>query len=64
MLELSSSCPALDYYHIVHSREGVTSLAPQLNYIADITLELKAKLAQIKAEVKEIKKQLSVTNLP
>jgi len=40
----------------VHSLEGFTFLAPQLNYIIDIGIELKEELAKIKAEVKEIKK--------
>jgi len=43
----------------VHSPEGVTSLAPQLNYLSDLVLELKVELAKIKAEVKEIKKSVS-----
>jgi len=47
----------------VHSPEGVTSLAPQLNYLTDLVLELKIELAKIKAEVKEIKNQLAVTYL-
>jgi len=47
----------------MHSPEGFTSLAPQLNYITDIVLELKEELAKIKAEVKEIKKQLPVAHL-
>jgi len=32
-----------------HSFEGFISLAPQLNYITDIALELKQELAKIKA---------------
>jgi len=63
MLESSASCPAPNYSHIVHSPEQVTSLAPQLNYITNIVLELKAELAKIKAKVKEIKKQLALTYL-
>jgi len=55
MLELSTSCPTPNYSHIVHSPERVTSFALQLNYLTDIILELKAELAKIKAEVKEIK---------
>ena len=47
----------------MHSPEGFTTLAPQLNYITNIVLELKEKLAKIKMEVKEIKKQLAVTHL-
>ena len=63
MVESSSSCLAPSYTHIVHSHKGITSLVPQLNYISNIVLELKEELAQIKAEVREIKKQLSVTHL-
>ena len=63
MLESSPTCPSPNYSHIVHSPEGNTSLALQLNYITDIVLELKVELAKIKTEVKEIKKQLSVINL-
>jgi len=55
MLEPSTSCPAPNYSHVVHSPEGVTSLAPQLNYLTDIILDLKAELAKIKIEVKVIK---------
>ena len=63
MLESSSSCPNSSYFHIVHSPEGITTLAPQLNSITGIILEFKAELAKIKAEVKEIKKQLAITHL-
>ena len=63
MLESSSSCLTPSYSHIVHSQEGTTLVAPQLNYIIDIILELKAKLAKIKTEVKEIRKQLFVIRL-
>jgi len=42
MLESSPTCPGLNYSHIVHSPEGLSPLAPQLNYITDMTLELKA----------------------
>ena len=55
MLEPFASCPALNYSHIVYSAEGVTSLAPQLNYLTDIVLELKGDSAKIKAKLKEIK---------
>ena len=63
MLQSSSSCPNPGYSHIVHSPEGFTNLAPQLNYITDIILELKEELANIRAEAKEIKKQLAVIHL-
>ena len=56
MLEPSPACPSPNYSHIVHSLEGVSSIAPQLNYITYIILELKAELAKIKAELKELKK--------
>jgi len=59
MLESSTTYPA-NHSHIVHTPEGSTSIVPQLNYITDIVLELKAKLAKLKTEVKEVKKQLSV----
>jgi len=63
MLESSSSCPNPGYSHIMHSPKGFTTLAPQLNYITNIVLALKEELAKIKAEVKEIKKQLAITHL-
>jgi len=63
MPEPSSSCPEPNYSHIVHSPEGNISLAPQLNYITDIVLELKAKLAKIKIELKDLKNQLTVVHL-
>jgi len=47
----------------VHTTEGSTSLAPQLNYIIDIIFELKVKLAKIKDEGKEIKKHLTIIHL-
>jgi len=56
MLESASSCPTANSSRIVHTLEGSMSLAHQLNYITDIVLELKAKLAEIKAKVKEINK--------
>ena len=54
MLQSSSSCPNPGYSHIVHSLDGFTTLAPQLNYITDIVLELKEELAKIKAKVKAL----------
>jgi len=60
MLESSLTCPAPNYSHIVHSPKGTTSVAPQLKYITDIVLELKAKLTKIMTEVKEIEKQLAI----
>ena len=56
MLESSPACPDPNYSHIFHSPEGITSLAPQLNCVADIVLELKTELAKIKIELKELKK--------
>jgi len=56
MLESSPACPSRNYSHIVHSLEGIASVASQLNYITNIVLELKAELAKIKTEVKEFKK--------
>jgi len=41
MLEVLANCPAYNYSHIVHSPEGITSLARQLNYLTDLVLELK-----------------------
>ena len=46
MLESSLTCSTPNYSHIVHSPEGNISLAPQLNYITDIVLKLKAELAK------------------
>jgi len=63
VLESSPACPGLNYSHIVHSPEGNISLAPQLNYITDIILELKAELAKIKTELKELKNQLTAIHL-
>ena len=60
MLGSSLAHPESNYSHIVHSPEDISSLAPQLNYITDIVLELKAELAKINTEVKELKKHLSV----
>jgi len=55
MLESSPTYPGPNYFYIVHSPEGVTLVAPQLNYITNIVLELKAELAKIKTELKEFK---------
>jgi len=63
MLEPSSSCPRPNYSHIVHSLEGNISLAPQLNYITDIVLELKTELNKIKTKLKDLKNQLAVVHL-
>ena len=64
MLKPSSACLVPNYLHIVHSLEGNISLTPQLNYITDIVLELKAELAKVKNEVKELKKQINIDNSP
>ena len=53
MLESSRGCPGLNYPHIVHSPECISLVAPQLNYITNIILELKVELAKIKAELKK-----------
>ena len=63
MLESSPTCSSPNYSHIVHSPEGNISLAPQLNYITEIVLELKAELAKIKTELKDLKNQLTVVHL-
>ena len=63
MLESSPACPGPNHPHIVHSPKSNTSLAPQLNYITNIVLELKAKLAKIKTEIKDLKNQLTVVHL-
>ena len=55
MLESSLGCPDPSYSHIVDSSEGLSPVAPQLNYIIDIPLELKGELAKIKTELKELK---------
>jgi len=55
--------PWTELFNIVHSPEGISLVVPQLNYIADIVLELKAKLVKIKTEVKELKKQISGIHL-
>ena len=62
MLEPSSACLGRNYSHIVHSPEGNISLAPQLNYITDIVLELKIELAKIKTKLKDLKNQLTVVH--
>ena len=63
MRESSPACPGPNYSHIVHSPEGSISLAPQLNCITDIILELKAELSKIKTELKDLKNQLTVIHL-
>jgi len=63
MLESSLVCSSPNYSHIVHSPEGVISLASQLNYLTNIVLELKAELAKIKFELKELKNQLTIVHL-
>jgi len=63
MLESSPACPGPNYSHIVQSPNGNISLAPQLNYITDIVLELKVELTKIKYELKELKNQLTVVHL-
>ena len=63
MLESSPACPGPNNSHIVHSPEGNIPLVPQLNYIIDIVLELKVELAKIKAELKELKNQLTVVHI-
>jgi len=60
MLESSPACPGPNYSHIVHSPKVIALVALQLNYITDIVIELKGKLAKIKTQVKEIKKQIYV----
>ena len=63
MLEASPASPGPNYSHIVHSPEGNISVASQLNYITDIVLEVKVKLAKIKIELKGLKNQLTVVHL-
>ena len=63
MLESLTSCHASNYSHIVHLLEGATSVTPQLNYITDIVLELKAELDKINTKIKESKNQLSIIHL-
>ena len=41
----------------------IFSLAPQINHINDIVLELKVELAKIKTELKDLKNQLTVVHL-
>jgi len=55
--------PPHNYSHIIHSPKETTSVAPQLNYITYIILELKVELPKIKTEVNEIEIQLSVIYL-
>jgi len=54
MLESSLACPGRNYPHIVHSPEGLSTIAPQLNYIIDVVLELKAELAKITTKSKSL----------
>ena len=63
MLEPSSAYPQPNYSHIVHSPEANISFTPQLNYITDPILELKAELAKIKTKLKDLKNQLTVVHL-
>jgi len=63
MMESSPACPGPNYSYIVHSPEGNISLAPELNYITNIVLELKVELAKIKVELKELKNHLTVVHL-
>ena len=63
MFESSSTCPTQNYSHNVHISDGTSLVAPQLNYIIDIVLKLKIKLAKINTEVKELQKQLIVIHL-
>ena len=63
MLEASPAFPGPNYSHIVYSPEGNISVAPQLNYITDIILELKTELAKIMTELKDLKNQLTVIHL-
>ena len=63
MLDSSSVCPGPNYSHIVCSPKGLSPIAPQLNYITDIVLELKIELTKIKIETKELKKQISLIHL-
>jgi len=47
-VQQSPACPGPSYFHIGHSLEGSTLFAPELNYIMDIVLKLKAELAKIR----------------
>ena len=60
MLESSSTCPDPNHSHVVRNPKESTSVSSQLKYITDIELEIIANLEKIKAEVKEVKKQLSL----
>jgi len=51
MLESSPACLGPNFSHIVRSLEGISSVAPKVNYITDIVLESKVELAKIKIEV-------------
>ena len=63
MLDSSLACSGPNYAHIVHSLEGITSLAPQLNCVTNIVLELKVELVKIKTEAKELRNQLTIIHL-
>ena len=41
----------------------ISPVAPHLNYITDIILELKVELTKINTELKKLKNQLSIINL-
>ena len=47
MLDSSPVCPGLNYSQIVRSPEGLSLIAPQLTYMTDMVLKLKAELAKI-----------------
>ena len=55
MLELSPACPRPNYSHIVHSPEGLSLVAPQLNDIIGIALELKAELAKLRLKSRSLR---------
>ena len=55
MLESSPAWPSPNYSPIVHSSKRISSVAPHLNYITNLILELKVKLAKIKTEIKDLR---------